>query len=149
VIKERGNAAEQLSGVFIIGATILSPWLFGTSETWSTWAMNSVAYAAGVARLAGRIMRPKELRGPSLNSVNEISRLLTISQAGLTFVFLALCLVSVLNARATFVPTLQSFEYYPCITIAPAITHSPTATATPPRLLVIKAPPSPIAPSSK
>ena len=110
---------------------VFSPWVFGTTQSWSIWTMNIAGYALGVLLLIKLFIRgPKgytalRWENVSLNSAtrtrhrNPLARLLVRSLAGLTLAVLAFCLVSALNARATYNPDTRLFEYHKCLAWLP------------------------------
>jgi hypothetical protein len=122
---------ERLTEPLIYLMVLFSPWAFGTSQPWSIWVMNSAGYILGgmlavklaIRRLKGyRPPRWEEFRvqrseggGPS--SVISGRRLLTTPNltatlAVLTVAILAYCLISALNASATYKPDTLVFAYH-------------------------------------
>src|ERR1035438_6315173 len=116
------RACENLTEVLIYAAVVFGPWAFGTTQPWSIWIMNGAAYLLGVMlacklsirRLKGYHpsrwddgQRAEEARGQG----GITSSYLTALLAGLTIAVLGYCLISALNARATFHPEALSFEY--------------------------------------
>lgn len=127
---------EVLTELLIYLMVLFSPWAFGTTQPWSVWVMNSAGYLLGaMLALKLAIRRLKHYRPPrwdewdirepsavppaavssSGSVVRGRSRLtpsrLTATLAVLTVAILAYCLVSALNARATYDPNTLSFAY--------------------------------------
>ncbi len=110
--------ADAASGAFVLASAILGPWLFGTTESWSVWLLNAISYFAGMSVLVKWLVRWRtgavavegiwRGRDPGLRSSAWMIR----GMAVLTALVLFYCLVSALNARATFYPIEQRFEYH-------------------------------------
>ncbi len=118
---------------------LFSPWAFGTTEPWSIWTMNCAGYCLGallLLKLAIRSLhgyRPPRWVGESrtqssLSSFSSSNRLrphprkhfltapgVTNLLAGLTVLLLLYCLISALNARASFDERSLTFSYHDCI----------------------------------
>ncbi|MBU6402750.1 MAG: O-antigen ligase family protein [Verrucomicrobia bacterium] len=123
---------------------VFGPWAYGTTQTWSTWTMNWAAFAIGALLLtkwavrwrtgyqpvrwgqtAGRMRDEAQRTGgesktstdqsPTANLPSPAGRFLTLVLATLTGVVLSYCLVSSLNARATYDPTRRLFEFHDCL----------------------------------
>ena len=104
--------------------TVFSPWAFGATQPWSIWTLNVAGYLLGVLLLLKRSLRWRTgyrppRWGEEVPAQGEIGRFrphtrtarcLTRSMAVLTFLLLAYCLVSALNARATFQDGVQVFD---------------------------------------
>ena len=112
---------------------VFAPWSFGTTERWSIWTMNIAGYALGVLLLVKRWVgwragyrparwgdpdpRPQtpDARNPrpempdARSQRTEAARLLTVALAALTIAVLAFCLISAVNARASFVTRQMAF----------------------------------------
>jgi hypothetical protein len=125
---------EQLTELLIYLMVLFSPWAFGTTQPWSIWVMTTAGYLLGmmlafklaIRRFAGYrpprwdegegIGNPKsEIRNPKSEARGR--RLLTAARltatlAGLTVAILGYCLISALNARATYEPETLSFTYH-------------------------------------
>ena len=116
------TACEQLTEGLIYLMVLFSPWAFGTSQPWAVWVMNCAGYFLGAMLLVKLAIRNlKEYHPPSWDEGqrSDVSshRLLTPSRltavlATLTVAILGYCLVSALNARATFLPDTRSFTYH-------------------------------------
>src|SRR5207253_1417207 len=105
---------------FIYLAVIFSPWAFGTTQSWSIWTMNVAGYFLGLllaAKLGIRWLKgyrpPRWDQPPNLNldrnldlnrNLNLTPSRLTAALAVLTVAILGYCLISALNARATYHP---------------------------------------------
>ena len=122
---------DDLSGMLIFPMLVFGPWAFGTTDPWSVWTMNIAGYALGILLLAKLFIRGSKgytaLRWEnySMHSATKtrhrhpLARLLARSLAGLTLAVLAYCLVSALNARATFNSDTRLFEYHRCLAWLP------------------------------
>src|ERR1035437_3774574 len=123
------RACEDLTEVLIYAMVVFGPWAFGTTQPWSVWIMNGAGYLLGVM-LACKLsirrfkgyhpsrwedgQRGEEVRGQRSDVKGQ--RGITASQltallAGLTVAILGYCLISAVNARATFHPESLSFDY--------------------------------------
>ena len=103
---------------------VFSPWAFGTTQSWSIWAMNIAGFALGLLLLVKLfIRRMKGFRPPRWENFSShsgwasrrrdpLARLLTLTLAGLTVAVLIYCLASALNAAATYNPGTRLFEYH-------------------------------------
>ena len=123
---------DDLSGMLIFPMLVFSPWAFGTTQPWSIWTMNVAGYALGILLLVKLHIRVlKGYVAPRWESFSShtatktrhrhpLARLLVRILAGLTLAVLAYCLVSALNARATFNPDTQlwniTFVWHGCRT---------------------------------
>jgi hypothetical protein len=123
------RACEDLTEVLIYAMVVFGPWAFGTTQPWSVWIMNGAGYLLGVMlacklsirRLKGyhpsrweHGQRGEEVRGQRSDVRGQ--RGITASQltallAGLTVAILGYCLISAVNARATFHREVLSFDY--------------------------------------
>jgi hypothetical protein len=119
------RVCEDLTEALIYFMVIFGPWAFGTTQVWSIRVMNAGGYAAG-ALLACKlaIRRFKDYHPPRWEAQTPASgnarpsrfptpSRLTAALVILTFAILAYCLVSAVNARATFLPDQVSFAYRP------------------------------------
>lgn len=88
---------------------LLPPWLFGTTENWAIVLMNVLCDLAGIFL----VLRFAFFRRPALRiPTTEGARWVTATVASLSGLILAYCLISALNARATFLPAEHRFEYH-------------------------------------
>ena len=122
---------DVLSGLLILPMLVFGPWAFGTTDPWSIWIMNIAGYALGILFLVKILIRgPKgytalRWENYSIHSATKtrhrhpLARLLARSLAGLTLAVLAYCLVSALNARATYNSDTRLFEYHRCLAWLP------------------------------
>ena len=115
---------ERLTGLLICLMTVFSPWAFGATQPWSIWTLNTAGYALGAILLLKRLLRwrtgfrpprwgeevPERGATGRFRPHTRIARCLTRSMAVLTFLLLAYCLVSALNARAEFEDGVQVFN---------------------------------------
>jgi hypothetical protein len=125
------RACDLLSELLIYFLLLFGPWAFGTTQPWSIWTMNATGYALGILlflklsirRLKG--YRPPRWEFPLPDNPHgkgpAVARALTVALACLSVALTAWCLVSALNARATWRPHLLSFDYHDCL---PWLPHS-------------------------
>ena len=124
------RVCDLLTEVVIYLMVVFSPWAFGTTQRWSIWTMNIAGYLLGlllaiklgIRGLKGyrpaRWVEPARRRTGERNAAGSTSHLrskLLSLLVALTFAILGYCLVSALNARATYHPGQLSFEYHNCI----------------------------------
>jgi O-Antigen ligase len=107
--------AEKASETLIYLMIVFSPWAFGTTQTWSIRVMDVAGCLLGgllLAKLAirrqGGYQPPRWVPSP----VSGQARTVVTSLAVLTGLILAYCLVSILNARSTYVPDQFQFTYH-------------------------------------
>jgi len=128
---------EHLTEGLIYLMVVFSPWAFGTSQPWSIWVMNGAGYLLGgmlAVKLAIRSVksyrpprwderqkaeesRKQQAEGRNQRSEGRHRKLLTPSRltatlALLTVAILGYCLISALNARATYDPDTHRFTYF-------------------------------------
>jgi len=118
---------DALTGIIACAMVIFGPWAFGTTQRWSIWTMNAAGYAMGVLWLLKRVSAwwqgfhspsSRPIRYESLKrrvGQHDISIGSTAVLGVLTVTLLLYCLVSAINARATFKPQTATFEYYDCL----------------------------------
>ncbi len=123
------RVAEDLSGGLIYLMAVFSPWAFGTTQPWSIGTMNSAGYALGillVLKLSIRWVKgyhpprwdetpPDHRRPAALVSATFLTQTLAMLSGGI----LLYCLISALNAYATYHRNALSFEYHACISWLP------------------------------
>ena len=100
---------------------IFSPWAFGTTQPATIRIMNFAGYAlGGLLALKWYIRRFKGYRPPRWGGESSPAlRRLTWALAALTVAILAFCLISALNARASWQPELARFDYHSAIAWLP------------------------------
>ena len=121
------RSCEILTEGLIYLMVIFSPWAFGTTQRWAIWTMNIAGYALGTlwlgrriaARLQGYDLRALQMRKVALPNQKPLQSQRHRSNGtrvlgGLTVGILGYCLVSAINARASFQPETMSFEYHDC-----------------------------------
>jgi hypothetical protein len=101
---------------------VFGPWALGTTEPWSTWIMNWIGYTLGGLLLAKKLIcwrahyTPEKwaIGGKSAKegSSSRLPVFLTGILAALNILILLYCLVSALNARATYVYEERRQIYY-------------------------------------
>jgi O-antigen ligase len=107
---------------------VFSPWAFGTTQLWSIRVMNGAGFFLGVLLLAKWLIRWRSGYRPNrwmdALAVDESAtnrrriircRILTRLLAALTGLILAYCLVSAVNARATYYHAEHRFDYHECV----------------------------------
>ncbi len=133
---------DILSEALIYLMVVFTPWAFGTTQPWSIWTMNVTGFLLGTLLMAKWLIRWQADYRPlrwdvsgSDESVTESKaqrpvQVATVALATLTIVTLAYCLTSVLNARATFLPSANRFEYADYISWLPHSYDKPTSWTT-------------------
>ncbi len=129
------RAAEQLSEIIIYLMVVFSPWALGSTERWAIQLMNQAGYLLGLLLLVKLAIRKvRGYRQPRWGENHNpagrgwsTERNFVRSAAALTILLLAFCLVSALNARATFNEHSLTFSYQDCIRWLP---HSLDSAAT-------------------
>jgi O-antigen ligase len=117
---------DGLTEAAIYFMIIFGPWAFGTTQPWAIQVMNFTGYGLGAVFCLKWLMR--RAMGDYFPSTGwSAGRTLNWSLAGLTLAILGYCLISAVNARATYRPTELSFLYHPIISWLP---HSYDAEAT-------------------
>ena len=122
------RVGDALTEGLLYAMILFSPWAFGTSQPWSIWIMNIAGYGLGgllAIKLAIRWVkgyrpprwdqRSPVRHGRSSTGKPQMADRLTAAVAVLTLACLAFCLISALNARATYLSEAQVIEYHPCI----------------------------------
>ena len=110
--------ADRVGGILLLTVIAIAPWLFGATETWSIWSLNALAYLAAGLMLCKWVVRWRS----GAIAVDQILRekderlrpgaWVVRGMAALTFLVLFYCLVSSLNARATFNAAVETLEYH-------------------------------------
>lgn len=126
------KVCDGVSEALISVAVVFTPWAFGTTQDWSVWTMNVLCYLLGAALVAKWLIRWRTGYEPARwNAAREVGgirledpgqravRGLTLSLAVMTVGLLAYCLVSAWNARATYLPLENRFEYHDYLTWLP------------------------------
>lgn len=118
------RVCDDLSGALIFPMVIFGPWAFGTTQPWSIGTMNVAGCALGALLLFKLFVRqvkgfrPQRWEYFSTRSGWQSRRrhpfvqLLTRTLAGLTLALLVYCLISALNAAATYNPDTRLFAYH-------------------------------------
>jgi hypothetical protein len=114
-------ACEQVTELLIYLMVLFSPWAFGTSQPWAVWVMTGAGCVlGGLLAVKLTIRRLKGYRPPRWDGWEEAGagrrRLLTPSGltatlAALSLAILGYCLISAVNARATYDPSTFNFTY--------------------------------------
>ncbi len=109
------DKTDVLIEILIYSFFVIGPWVLGSTVTWAIWIENIIAYVIGLVWLMqiafNRTMGLKAVRWSQdveRNCVRWVSRWLAV----VTVLILVYCLVSALNARATWRPDILGFEYY-------------------------------------
>jgi hypothetical protein len=120
------SLCDGLSEFIIYFLVIFSPWAFGTTQPWSIWTVNTAGYALGLLLAVKFALRwAKGYRPPRWNVCAP--KFVRGFLAVLTLLLLTYCLVSAVNARASYRDDTLTFDYHECITWLP---HSFDAAAT-------------------
>ena len=115
------RVCEEVSEPLIYLMIVFSPWAFGTTQAWSTWAMNIGGYVLGLllaTKLAVRWFkgyRPSRWEEGPEEEGNHGAARITQALAWLTLALLGYCFVSAVNARSTYFSIAQSFVDHPYI----------------------------------
>lgn len=102
------RACDRVSGWLICFMVVFSPWAFGTTQSWAIWTMNVSGYLLGAVMFFKFWLRfrfnYRSARWPpgDVRTNQRASRFTVTSLAVLTVAILAYCLVSALNARASY-----------------------------------------------
>ncbi len=107
------RGVDFVSEILIVSVLVISPWAFGTTESWSINLVNSLNYALGLLLLGKHIMRIAtgyrtefwDVRG-SLGT-----RIWILLMGAITFFLLCYIGVSAWNARAVYQVQEQQFVY--------------------------------------
>jgi O-antigen ligase len=123
------RVCEELTEPLIYFMVVVGPWAFGTTQSWSIWLMSEAGYLLGLL-LAGKLAirwlkgyhpprwddgKGREVQSPETESRGQggmTASGLTAILAWLTVAILGYCLISALNARATFHRDELSFAYH-------------------------------------
>ena len=112
------RVCDDLTGLLIFPMLLFSPWAFGTTQDWSIWTMNAAGYALGLLLLVKLFTR--KLKGyPAPRWEHFSPRKFSRTLAWLTLAILGYCLLSALNARATYNPDTKIFTYHRCLNWLP------------------------------
>jgi hypothetical protein len=116
---------DMVTEGLIYFAVIFTPWAFGTTEKWSIWTMNVTCFVLGGLLAAKWFIRWQTGFTPARwgasnrsedlivdpNHNGKAVRWITVILGILTVAVLFYCLVSAVNARATYFPEQRRFEY--------------------------------------
>jgi hypothetical protein len=116
---------DRASGFLLLAMICAAPWLFGTTETWAMNLLNALGYGAGLILALKWVLRwitgalavdtVMAVHHPGTRPGAWMIRTMVILTAGVIFY----CLISALNARATFLSAQQRFEYHPHLSWLP------------------------------
>lgn len=107
-LRKAGKILEIIGGVLLCLLIIATPWMFGTTETWSVQLMNIGSYCAGAVFLAAVICN--KVAG-STHEESGRERLFKYLFLGLNLAVLGYCALALWNWRATFSAEDRSFNY--------------------------------------
>lgn len=110
---------ESAAGIAICVLAAATPWLFGTTESWSVNLMNAASLAAGAIALLSVLLRRLSREQPAGPPPGP-ERIWRRVFLGLNLLLLAFCAVAWLNARATFSLEDETFAYRENISWLPA-----------------------------
>ena len=111
------DQADRVSGWMLTAMLVLSPWAFGTTQTWSIWTMNGCGYALGILFGIKQVIRHRlghrpERWGQTDKDLPHPFRFSPTLLLGITtLALLAYCVISVLNARADYDPARLTLKY--------------------------------------
>ncbi|MCY2924829.1 MAG: hypothetical protein NT031_05220, partial [Planctomycetota bacterium] len=117
---------EDATECLIYLMLVFSPWAFGSTQSWAIWTMSIAGYLLGLLLITKLSLRwfkgypaARWSRVPGAHDSNRPSHLhgaagIHAVLAFLTVCILGFCLVSALNARATYRSEQVSFEYHQC-----------------------------------
>src|SRR5207302_453473 len=122
------TVCDELTEPLIYLMVVFTPWAFGTTQPWSIWTMNAAGYGLG-GLLAVKLFlrRVKGYFPPAWNNEESApgtaatgakcltAARLTNALALITLLILAYCLISAINARATYRGDAFKFDYHDCI----------------------------------
>jgi len=116
-------------------AVIFNPWVFGTTQPWAVWVMNVSGYVLGLVWLTKIAVRRRSGYYPARwddgrERDRSAGRWLTGALAVLTVLILGYCLISALNARATYLAAGVGQVYYKFFECIPWLPHSYDAHST-------------------
>ena len=109
---------DEATGPLIFLMVIFSPWAFGSTEPWAIWIMNYAAYLLGALLLVKLFIRKiKKFPATRWDAINPADKKtartsMVTTLAGLTGALLLFCLISALNAAATYEPEKHFFTYH-------------------------------------
>jgi hypothetical protein len=117
---------DRLTEILLYLMVIFSPWAFGTTQEWAVWTMNYAGFTVGALLVAKWFFRRKynyrpprwsDPREPHAESSRRRSaaRWATIVDAAMvaaTVLIVGFCLVSAINAKATYNSTSQLFNFH-------------------------------------
>ena len=119
------HLAEYLTASLIYFMLVFSPWTFGTTEPWSIRTMNVCGYGLGLLLIVKWTIRwakgyhpgrwSEETGKAGIGKSGNRETRFTTALGMLTVAILSYCLLAAVNARATFNPALQTFEYHDCV----------------------------------
>lgn len=127
------DAATEAGLCFLV---VFTPWVFGTTQHWSIQVTNGVCYILGgllVVKWAARLRRGLSRKGTPGEGTEGAARVgswraaalshgrVSVLLAALTGLVLVFCLVSAVNARATYNYALRQFDYH---SFLPWLPHS-------------------------
>ena len=115
--------ADEAGGGLILLMAVFSPWALGTTQPWAVWTMTCAAGLLGALLLLKLFIRKiKNYPAPRWDAPapanqrktpRSPARAATAALAWLTVALLLFCLVSALNAAATYDPEKHFFIYHP------------------------------------
>lgn len=117
------RVCEALTEALLYVGLVFGPWALGTTEPWSTWIMNWIGYTLGGLLLVKHLISWRANYTPEKWAIggivsndgskgSNLPRLLTGALAALNILILLYCLISALNARATYVFEERRQIYY-------------------------------------
>ena len=114
------TAADNVSGALIYFLVVFTPWALGTTQTWSIWTANVIAFVLGVLLLIKKVaLAFSSIRPPRWAGGNESKNPWMRAILGLNILVLLYILVSGLNSRAAFDEGSLRFIYRDSISWLP------------------------------
>lgn len=115
------QSCDAISEVVIFFMVLFSPWALGTTDPWAIWIMNGMGYLLGGLFLSKVVIRwstgykfPRWIYASTETLGGQRVRLLTRCLAGLTSLILGYCLLSAVNAAATYDPEEARLHFHSC-----------------------------------
>ena len=114
------TVADNSSGALIYFLVVFTSWALGTTQTWSIWTANVIAFVLGVLLLIKKIaLASSSIRPPRCAGAKESKNYWRRAVLGLNLLVLLYILVSGLNSRAAFDEGSLRFIYRDSISWLP------------------------------
>lgn len=106
--KRTWSVVEKYSGLLFCALAIATPWMYGTTETWSVALMNAVTIGAAVVSAPLSLMKTRSRPFAFSDGARWVQR----AFLSINILLLAWCAVAMWNARASFSIADRAFTYY-------------------------------------